>query len=726
MTFEDVLHHLETVYYTEHRPDPKKPLVRSAPFWKDNILRYRGFSAITRISETVSLNRPKRGDLLQTNLKFYDDADREITVFEESRLMEHLRERIATRRQSGGFTRVEEMTLLNKNVFQDNAAFQIDYVVNNIDCEMSLFKGFHFECFESFASYNLSEPDLSQTEDLKHIYDGKIKSFLRQKDNRRILHRSPQADLLLFEADSKEPQNQAQANKKAFDFATKANIRPQPAKFGHGLSTSPTVIAKQISLIRHLAGDVFVVLTNKSVLSLYDKERRMFFYVHEIKEQQFHARIVVYSQKLFCVELKRSVDDSEYFKILIFNFSQQSMTVRLVNRQMQLVKYISKDVVFNSEYLYLLALKTNFLGIVVFRFKLRNKEGDLELGISKEHLKTERKQIVFLEEHFPSAMAIKSYQRKLKSARIGCKSNDRKVIACAIQFASLDSLFMQFLLFEPSSRGFRGKSSEAESQARDKSSTLFETEAGSCSNSVERILVKRIQKDISKSNSGAHRIRQVRNKFKDKKSKRRPQPDTLKQAPGKRVYNQDQMWQLDLLNSSNNYIVWLSMIRLIKNHHNSKLVNGTRIYFYKNFLVLLYRLKSVIRIFFYNVKQFLDDPLSSQSKVSAKEFMSFQNGKLRIEFVSLFYRLELNILSSTFLDVHFSEDVELVEEKTQFRSVTKSFEVVGIMRVVFNNRVETFRLSPKVKIFLKNRTLDFAKMQLFAQNHLQKKEGKSP
>ena len=717
--FEDVLQHLETVRYSPSKPEAKGTATRWVPFWKPNWIAYYRRFGIEKIISKVRLGKPEEHDWLRPDVAFLNGKNQSVDLINKAQFLEKMREHVAQRNASEGFTQIRKMTLLSKKVFQEDPAFKIDYVIDNTNCDSDLFTGGANSCLASFSLPSIASKDSELGVYNKKMFEFKLKTFLRKRSNQRIVYRSIESDQALFESDPAQRASSSPKNAPNSRMLAQSGARQKPKR---AFSVSPRVIAKQVNSVLHLSGSIFIVLVKRSFLALYDKEHMVLFYVYEIEESQFHAELATYNRKLFYVRLRRAADDSQYFKILIFYFDEDSMRVLLVNTQQQLIKHVSQDIVCVDNHIYLFVLKANFLGLVVFRFKLQLLDSGDELGVSKKNLEAQCKQIVFLDRHFTDVLVIEAYQRKLKQAKIGCREQTGKGISCVLQFDSLDNLFVQFLIYSSSGSAAAAQMAQADS----KSAPKFASKKAKRKNLKTwrklrtRILVKKL---IAKPRANPLKTKKRIFKSKDsdplkvhRRLRSRDKPDSAQPV--------NTLWKLSLLNSKYSNVVSLCSLRLVKNPNDSRLVLETRNYFFKDFLVLAYRLQSVVRVFFYHLQSATEDSSLCRRRIQiAPISFAASRGAATVEFVDLFYRLELDLRESAFLDLQFSEQVRLTEKSSRFGSLTEHFEVVSVLRVVFDDRVETFKLSSRMRVFIKNRRLDFAKLRVFARNHLQKKEG---
>ena len=722
VAFEDVLHHLETVYYSERRRDPKKGPVRSVPLWKPNIFKWSEFTDISSIVKKTPLKLPPAQGLFDRNWTFVNHLGFDVYFIGKKGFWEKFEKHFAKTIESGEVTDMARMTLLNRSVFEENPEFRIDYIVNNIDCDNKFFVTSNDYCMVSFAFRDIDnrKSDLGQRTE---YFDRQVQNFLGDRLNQRVVYRSVERDRHLLETEGNRLLMSLAKGQEGLT-GIPSRRRRRSSRLEQRFSASPVVIGKQINLIEPMGDDFFVVLTKKTFLGVYDKKNKVFFYVYEIKEDQFHAQISVYNERLFSVELKRSLDDNEYFKIMVFYFEVHSMTVQLVNKQLQMIRYIHKHVMHSDEFLYLFTLKTDFLGVVVFKFNFHAVAKDEVLGVSRFNIKREMKQVVELEDYFENATVIENYRRKLKSAKIGCELNLKTGIMCVVQFESLDNLFLNFKIVkfidirrvidvkETPNQTEKAENAADPPSADERQSRLFGRILGKC--------VPRHKEEPKKEKHPLAKIKVIKKHKKPRHQRKRQFKKKIEGAQG-----QSRNDDLGMLNSIAPSIVSLRSIKLIKNPNNSKLVSETQIYFYKSFLILVYQLKSVLRLYFYTVKDLHSEDSLLNPKPETLETLDLTSQSKRASFVDLFYRLELNLLKSTFLELQFSEDAQQVDQKTDAQFLLETFEIVGILRVVFNNRIETFKISPKIKIFIKNRKLDFAKLQVFARNHLQTKEGRA-
>jgi hypothetical protein len=179
-------------------------------------------------------------------------------------------------------------------------------------------------------------------------------------------------------------------------------------------------------------------------------------------------------------------------------------------------------------------------------------------------------------------------------------------------------------------------------------------------------------------------------------------------------------------NQKNSFII-LNSIRLIKNHYSAEVIRSFTNYFYKKFLILIYEVASFVRVYFYylgvpenkNSKMYYGNSTilkEEQSNTSCKDNINFCESANDKFYMQLYYRLELKLKQSRFLFLRFSYDLENAEEEESNSDLSKK-KIVDIIKVVFDDRIETYVFNNQIKIKLKKATLDFDQIFIYAKNH---------
>lgn len=616
-------------------------------------------------------------------------------------------------------TIIENMVLLSNEVFsRDPQNFSVKYITDLTGCRrvrISKKTQSTSDCFMNLqAPVDNGKMSTQQTQSEKKGSDKfdlsvldqqqRFALFLNDLANPRVLYRFNLEET--SQAQGKHASMFFNAGKADQDQSSKDLQRMQSGS-RLGLSSdinpiiSPSLYVKQVTSIKHFFKNFFLVLTKKTLLSIYDYESKSVFYLYKIQEDKLHPEINVVGNQMFVLKIKKNSMDKEYFKILIFKFCQESMTVTLVNAKTKLISFIKSTVLHYRDNVYLITVKYNFFGLIVYRFPVPDstveydEEGRL-LRSGPEHGANEKlmilhKNTISFQDNFTSISVIEKHLNRIEKSKIQCRKNKFDFIECILQFSILDNILVGLKLVGKDETPDSTGKSEADPEDS-KSGKLF----------------------TNKQENDKH--------FKEQYTRERQRSKSQAQ---KNLLNSD---------SSNSFVI-LNSIRLIRNQYFTEVVRSFYNYFYKQYLILVYEVHSFVRIYFY----FLGTPKSKNQRMhydfSPKnngdnadkphseqiDFCRLQNQKI---YKDLYYRLELKSKKSKFLGLRFSYDLETTEDPLNSNSFSKTKKIVDIIKVVFNTRIETFVFNSQITIKLKKNTLDFDKIYLYAKNYNNMVKGK--
>ena len=712
--FEDIVQYLETVYYTVNKNSSKESnlIIDFQPFWKSKMLINNEKCPIQQITKVTS--KKKNIEAQKDDIRIFGKHGYLLSRIENKKfLFDKIIKKKKERKQDDRYTKIEEMVLLNKNVFQDNPDFQLNYIINHIDCVYSV--NGDYNCMKEVVirdTLNLMytvENDLDYSKNQFENQMNQLYDLLQKNNNPRILYKSLETSLHnfketpIFEPNRAEEDPFGNQNDEKFHPDQKINNQTTNKHF----SITPTLFSKQINYIVYYFKEYYIVQSKKKIISIYDKNRNVLFYAYEIKEEYVFSTVTIYNNEYFSVQLKKKSDDKEYFKFLLFKFKEAAMTIRLVNPMMRLIHFVDNEIVINEFEIFVIFLKKNYFGLAIYRFDILFFDDAFVKGkgysVKKDYGLLQK---IPIHEFFLNPIVIDNFKKKISSAKIGCQIQLSRNIFCVIQYKKLDSIFL-----------------------------LLDV------NNIESLYMQRTMKDMNhKNNTVINKIEKVYNKsrilmqkkyFKKfggltknngQSRKKRYLNNYLKKL--KKIYTQQKQElkmnrnKADSSMKQNRHLI-LKNIKLIKNMNNIKFVHGYQNYFRNETLILLYKVETFIRIYFYKIPliEMIRQKYDHESKTYNITPINMCEIKDTKNYIGLFYRVEIPILFSKFLNLSFSYDIEKIGSKESLLSVKDTYKKIHIMKVVFNNRVETYRINEFLKIFAKNRTIQYNEIKIFAKNY---------
>jgi hypothetical protein len=474
----------------------------------------------------------------------------------------------------------------------------------------------------------------------------------------------------------KEFKDKNKRNQSAKDLGLSSSINP---------IVSPSLYTKQVTLIKHFYKDFFLVLTKKTLLSIYDLRNKAVYYLFKIQESEAIPSIKVVGTEFFTVMIKNNSNDDQFFKILIFRFFEESMTIQLINRQTRLIQFIQGNLIVFKSCIYLITIKLNFFGIIIYKFPLndwRQRKSIQEVDDLNDHNQMFlNKNVISLDKKFTSLLIIENYISNFKNIKIKCRKSSSILIDCILQSDNLDNLLVSLALVE---KPPLVKSSFAKVN-------LFGNTMDTCplKSNLDDLTPQGLVLDITRLS--------LINMFKMHKEERE--------------------------------IIFIKMLslKLIKNEYSSGLVKSFSNYFYKKYLILVYQIDTILRIYFYyldipKMSEIMDEK-TSQYKIDER-LINFCAPNVHKLYKNLFYRIELKMKKSRFLYLRFGYDFENINRTQQNDKKDPDIFVQDIIQVIFDNRIENYIFSGNLKIILKKNILDFREFSLFAKNHNQVVYGK--
>ena len=674
IVFEDVVQHFETVRYSG-------PLGSKAmPIWPHKELHLDAGHTIQKIVRSTAWDTATSQ---QTDkVEVYDSNGDPVDFADKDSILTEIQSKLAAHKQGTGYTGVGSMILLDTQVFQKNPEFRVDYMLNHVGCPRSFWGRRKLNCFAGRFDVpgraDANPPTKHAPEDL----DKRLADFLRNRRNPRVLYRSAESDTLLRKhaqsqaatADSVSPNSfSSQIYSSTFD----EEPGPQPSVLKQRWA-SPSLLLKQITVIRHFYGELYIVLTEKRLLAVYDKRRRVVYFVHEVKERFGLAAVSVSSPGVFSVALKKSRDDREFFKLYLFYFERGSGIAHLINKNLLLFKFVCKDLVLVGNRVYVVALKANFLGLVVYRFDMPAADA----GPSQSYRWREPKTTLSIENFLVNGLTVENYQSNLQFAKLNCHLARDQLAACVAQFEALDSMLVHLKL---------GSGQRLQEK----------TEAAKIGQQADPKAGKTGQDTGATKHGSSHFKKKL---FKMKTNRKITKHKPTRTAEAKEAQHSDK--GVDTLRAKTKVAfaeIW--SVHMLRNWNTGKTVSGFEGYFRGELLALVYQVGPFVRIYFYRLSavKALTRPRIEPISACAKDS----------KYLSLFFRVEIAALGSRFLRLEFARDIEM----TASASGTTTFEVVRIMKVIFNDRIETYRIDDDVKLYIKKKTLGTCKISLFAKNH---------
>ena len=585
-----------------------------------------------------------------------------------------------------------QMILLDKDIFLKNSAFAVNFIVNLTDCQreknMASSKIFStcfpnsqkvFNQFKVEISDNPGHPQNLSSMILRNfLYEEPENEFnpliLYRFNLEQIKGKEAAHETVAVNSKSSKMHQQVRAGRSAKDLGISSSINP---------IVSPSLFIKQVTQIRHFYGDLFLVITKKTLLSIYDLKNKAVYYLFRIQETNLSAKIHVVGREFFAVLIKANASDDEFFKVLIFQFYEESMSIKLVNRKSRLIQFVQADLMAFPDCIYLITLKLNFFGLIVYKFPLNIRESGnsiQEVEVLTNHNQMWlNKNVISIDSRFSNLIIVENYISQIKNFKIKCRKNIFRVINCVLQSNHLDNLLVTLRLAHsnfPKSKRERFLEGNQPKQ-------FFKP--------VESALTEKLKSSIKE-----NMAQKIQKMFKLKKKQRET------------TY------------------VNMEELKLIRNEYAPGLVQMFTTYFYKQFLILVYQVDSLLRIYFYNLSIPNSQPLrsGSTSKSSSDEKavpestgVNYCASNIQKKYKSMFYRVEVKMKKSKFLYLRFGYDLESRSIRNLGSEKEREVRVQDIVKVVFDNRIEHYVLNGNLKVTLKKKILDFDQISVFAKNH---------
>ena len=597
---------------------------------------------------------------------------------------------------------VSNMILLSNDIFLRNPdKFKVQIISDLIGCQRVYIDqtgDYSSDCLHNVQSSYMRKKtkkngELSQNNNLG--IKNKLKTFLSDPLNPRVLYRSNAEEIDQMKSEAFNSIMGAEKFSK-MTSTTSAYRKESGAKLGLSSEInpiiSPSLYIKQVTFISHFYRNFFLVLTKKTLLSVYDVESGAVFYLFKIQEEESYTELYVVGSEIFVLKIKKNSNNREYFKILIFKFCEESMTVTLVNSKTRLINFLEANVLFYENMVYLVTLKQSFFGLTIYRFHVSDDAVSYDALIkSREQpeaqedlnnqLMTLHKNMISFKNHFTNILVIETYLKKIQRSKIKCRKNKFSFIECLIQFPALDNILVGLKLKTSlNSTKKRAKTQETQNLTKDQLEVLMNLKAPFAPAT-----------EIFESESDSTTENDIKYDFSKK--------------------------------SANEFII-LNSLKLIRNKYRPEVVTKFTNYFYKKYLILVYEVHSFVRLYFY----FLGSPESPDQQMHQQnclgscvdsnseaftEIINFCDKGSGESYISLYYRLEIEKNRARFLYLRFSYD--LVADSSALHSENK--EIANVVKVVFDSRIESYHFNSKIQIKMKKDTLDFDHISLYAKNH---------
>jgi hypothetical protein len=712
--FTDILEHQETVHYApQNQGGVTVRELSYGPIWLNDVYgNYIYKEMDEEYTDFIeSLN-------MQGEFEYSHDYDVLQGMYSDPHAKENIRKeylhKVSTQDMDNSDTKdpswqnrvIRNMILLNNDIFARNPEeFAVLYISDLIGCRRVYVEETNeisSDCllqqakpFTRNKAYEKESIPL-QEEPMQIDLQKKLFLFLSDPLNPRVLYRANSEEIEQLSKNILDPNHRARMSK----MSTSSNAYRSESGAKLGLSSeinpiiSPSLYIKQITFITHFYKSFFLVLTKKTLLSIYDYESKSVYYLYKIQEEESYTELYVVGSELFVLKIKKSSNTREYFKILIFKFCEESMSVTLVNSKTRLINYMEANVLFYDDMVYLITVKQSFFGLTIYRFdgseemvsyeSLTGEKDDYQNNNNQNNkLTTLHKNTVSFKKHFANILVIETYLKKINNSKIKCRKNKFDFIECLIQFPTLDNILIGLKL---KNKTHKTKSTEEETDLKRKAT------------------------------------------FND-------QPQNLFYFNKEKSTYKKQR-QFDFTKKTVNQFVVLNSLKLIRNPYPASVITKYTNYFFKKYLILVYEVHSFVRLYFY----YLGTPDSPEDQMhsgdcteckthtspdgSFSKIIDFCEKESEDSYKNLYYRLEIEKNKAKFLYLRFSYDLGLKPGSSKEKNLNAR-EIVNIVKVVFDSRIETYQFNNNIRIKLKKNTLDFDNISLYAKNHNNVVKGRS-
>lgn len=693
--FTNIVEHQNSIYYSQFNfPEvtTKKDQV-SQPVWlldsykhfeyQDDTARYvkylknigdyfEGEKNHLKILKKLELTILKNGKISQSNMKKKDLLERK-----HSNVKFNKKEDDVSLNQLV----MDQMHVLDKDIFIKNKSdFKVKYIVDFTNCSRVKSSDLIFS-----SCLNNSEQIYQNLENIKSSRS-KLPSLIIQDF---LSSDQENGDLILYRDDKQSFGQESLRKKNKKQFNSKFNTNKIKYAMDLGLSSSvnpvvsPSLYIKQVTLIKHFTRSFFLVITKKSLLSIYDIKTKAVFYLFKIYEKNFIPEIEIVGDNLFAIRIKQNPNEAEFFKILIFQFYEESMSCRLINKNTRLINYVDGDIFSFEGFVYFVTLSMDSFKMTVYKFPRDIEKEELRSrdikDLSEFNQTWLNKNHIDLASKFANAAVLENYIHNLKSLKIKCRKNKFQFVECVIQSNYLDNILLTMKIVQI--------------------------------NSIKEQLSK--DRILSKSQKKCEKPKSL---FEQLTNDNR---DIIRHTFSEHLFSFFKLKKLE----SNNIFIKMSSFQLIRNEYIPGIVQVYENYFYKRFLILVYQVDSFLRIYFYylglpssaNDLYHMND-IQIQKNMENKK-IEFCSAQKKYHFKPLYYRMELKTTKSKFLGLKFGYFFRETAQEEVLLSSNQKIWVDDLISVVFDNRIENYNFNEYLSLTIKKKVLDFEEVSIFAKNH---------